>query len=99
MDRIHWKKVIVAGIIGYLLIGFLYGCFSILDLKDQENSIIDAKQQALAEQQALRDQVAYLQTDEAMEMIAREQLGMVKPGEVLITQQTARAEEVIGTTS
>lgn len=90
IKRIRWNRVLVIVAIVYLLVSFMYGSFSILDLKDQENMIQIETRKALEEQKALQEQIAYLQTEEAVEQIAREQLGMVRPGEVLITQQEAK---------
>lgn len=87
LQRVKWNRVLVMLVIGYLLICFMYGAFSILDLKDQKNDLYMQTMAALDEQKALQEQIDTLHTDAAMEQIAREQLGMVSPGEVLVKEQ------------
>jgi len=40
-------------------------------------------QEALQQQQKLKEQIELLNTDEYIEKIAREELGLVKPGEII----------------
>lgn len=89
LDRIKWPRVLVLLAIAYLLLSFMYGAFSILDLKDQENTIRTQLQAELREQARLKEEIAYLQTDEAVEALARKELGMAMPGEVLVAEQVA----------
>lgn len=87
IDRIKWQRVLVLFALAYLLLSFMYGAFSILDLKDQENAIRIQMQAELEDQARLHAEIDYLQTDEAIEALARKELGMAMPGEVLIAEQ------------
>lgn len=87
LDRVKWPRVLVLLAVAYLLLSFMYGAFSILDLKDQENGIRLQIQAEREDQARLQAEIDYLQTDEAVEALARKELGMAMPGEVLIAEQ------------
>lgn len=74
------------------------GCFSILDLKAQENDVVAQTQAAEQKKKALENEASYLQTEEAIEKTAREDLNMVKPGEILLTQRNKAASKENTTT-
>ncbi|MEE0434681.1 MAG: septum formation initiator family protein [Peptococcaceae bacterium] len=82
-----WTQILVCGILLYAGMIFMNGCFSIIDLKAQENAIVAQTQEAKAQQSDLENEVSYMQTQEAVEKTAREDLKMVKPGEILLTQR------------
>ncbi|MBS5594308.1 MAG: septum formation initiator family protein [Clostridia bacterium] len=86
-ERLRWRNVVFAFLVLYLSISFVTGCYLIVDLKAQENQLIETRVEALKEQKNIKENVLYMKTDEAVEEVAREELGMVKPGEVLITQK------------
>lgn len=67
------------------------GCFTIIDLKAQQNDIVSQTQEAETQQKAYKNDVSYMQTNEAVEKTAREDLNMVKPGEILLTQRDKNA--------
>lgn len=46
------------------------------------DSLKDERRTLLAHNKKLRDQVAYLETDDGVEEVAREKLGLVRPGEL-----------------
>lgn len=54
-----------------------------------ENSINDAKE----ENQVLKEELANIDSDEYIEKIAREKLGLVKPGEVLVMPVETRNDD------
>ncbi|MFM9413057.1 septum formation initiator family protein [Peptococcus simiae] len=88
-ERLRWRNVFFAFLVLYLSVSFVTGCYLIVDLKAQENQLIQTRIEALQEQENIKEDVLYMKTDEAVEEVAREELGMVKPGEVLITQKDA----------
>ena len=82
-----WTQIAVFIILIYAGMTFMNGCFSIIDLKAQQNTIVAQTQVAQTEQSDLENEVSYMQTKEAVEKTAREDLKMVKPGEILLTQR------------
>lgn len=78
--------------IRHLLIVIL-AVFLIITLGKQQVKINEIKrkqaiverdiQEALQQQQKLKEQIELLNTDEYIEKIAREELGLVKPGEII----------------
>ena len=88
-----WPQIAVFIILIYAGMTFMNGCFSILDLKAQQNAIVAQTQVAQAEQSDLENEVSYMQTQEAVEKTAREDLNMVKPGEILLTQRENTGEQ------
>lgn len=82
-----WTQIMVFIVLIYAGMTFMNGCFSIIDLKAQQNAIVAQTQDAETKQSELENEVSYMQTQEAVEKTAREDLNMVKPGEILLTQR------------
>ncbi len=85
-ERLRWGKLLFAGVILYLGFSFVTGCYTIVDLKMQENHLMQSSEDAIKQTKIMKERVAWMHTDDAVQTIAREELGMVKPGEILITQ-------------
>lgn len=83
LQRVLLVGVLVLGL-GYT-VAFSWRAFQQAALLDTR---LEAARQTLAEAQArqvrLQAEQAYMQTDAAVEKLAREELGLVKPGEVRI---------------
>lgn len=94
----NWTQVFIFVILLYASMSFMNGCFSILDLKAQENDVVAQTQAAEQKKKALENEASYLQTEEAIEKTAREDLNMVKPGEILLTQRNKAASKENTTT-
>lgn len=90
-ERLRWRKILFAGMVLYLSICFMTGCYMIVDLKVQENQLTQSRLEATKQTKEMQQKVAWMKTDEAVETIAREELGMVQPGEVLIAQKDTRS--------
>ena len=77
-------QIIVALIASYLFISVVYSSFKILELRKQESEIQGdiAAQEQIAKD--LKSEIEYLKTDAAVEKLAREELGLVRPDEILI---------------
>jgi len=80
--RLNWRKFMV-------FVGVLYFLFTagrvVVNILVLERQIQVAEQQlalAKAQQQQYQAEIAYRQTDAYVEKVAREELGMVKPGEI-----------------
>lgn len=80
----RYLKLILAFVGGYLLFCFFVGGYQIWQLKGEISQYNQQKEELLMEQQELQNELAALQEPEMIEKIARESLGMVKPGEILI---------------
>lgn len=83
----NWSQIIIFVLLLYVGMSFMHGCFAIIDLKAQENVVVAQIRDEKTAQEALKNEVSYLKTDEAVEKTAREDLKMVKPGEILLTQR------------
>lgn len=85
-QRIRWKKVALCLFALYVMINLVGGIFSIIDLKQQQSVVQAELQQAYSDQAALQQKIDYMNTEEAIEKAAREKLGLVKPGEIIIVR-------------
>ena len=68
------------------------GWFDIHKLRIQEAELAAKIEQATQEQALWEERVEELSSDEAMERIARERLGLVMPGEVVLKKVELEAE-------
>jgi cell division protein DivIC len=76
---------IILGILGcYLLFSFLIGGYQIGQIKKEITQHNIQKERLLKQQEDLEKELAFLQEPEMIEKLARESLGMVKPGEILV---------------
>ena len=82
--KINWRRMILAGFAVYVLCQFIISFSSIMELKKQEAAIEAELEAAYREQAELEEQVDYMQSEEAIEKTAREKLGLIKEGEILI---------------
>ena len=82
--RPGYLKLFMAILGVYLLFSFVVGGYQVWQLKKQIK-VLEEEQQALLEQQkSLMDEMQSLNDPEIIERMARESLGMVKPGETVI---------------
>ena len=68
----------------YVLSTFIYQQFRIRDLTKQEAELKAKKKAAIEQREELKKEISLLHTDEYIEVIARDELGLVKPGEYII---------------
>jgi cell division protein FtsB len=57
--------------------------FRIADFKRQEAQLKQQMEKAMEEREDLKKEISLLHTDEYIERVARDELGLVKPGEYL----------------
>ena len=88
-----WSWILTCVLLIYVCMSFMHGCFAIIDLKEQDNVVVKQIREEEAAQKGLENEVSYLQTEEAVEKIAREDLKMVKPGEILLTRRDHKEKE------
>jgi cell division protein FtsL len=87
--KLKWGLFLVLGL-GFLVITWWYPQYQ--EIQEMNNRVADLewkKLQMKATNQDLQDEITWLGTDAAIERLAREELGLVKPGErVLIDLQS-----------
>lgn len=89
-DLVTWLKkrsllgIAAALFASYLFASVVYSSVQILELKKEEANLRQAisAQEDIARE--LESEIKYLKTNAAVEKIAREELGLVKPDEILI---------------
>ncbi len=69
---------------GYLIFCFMIGGYRMLELREQLKVLEGEEQALIREQQKLEAEIEALHDEEIIEKMARESLGMVKPGETII---------------
>ncbi len=82
--KINVRRTVVTLVAIYVVCHLLYSVGSMLDLKMQQHQLARDLEAAYAEQAALTAELEYMRSEDAMEEIAREQLGLIKDGEILI---------------
>lgn len=80
----RYLKFILAFLGVYLLFSFLIGGYQIWQLKKEIAQYNTQKEELLAKQRELENELTALQEPEMIEKLARENLGMVKEGEILV---------------
>ncbi|NLW07128.1 MAG: hypothetical protein GX039_03975 [Clostridia bacterium] len=78
------KGLLIIGIVGYLLFSFGHLGYGIYQAKLQIKSYEAQKQALLAKKEQLQEQIEQLNDASYIERLAREELGLVKPGETVI---------------
>lgn len=91
--RIRWKKLALSVFALYIVFNLIGGIFSIVDLKKQQSAVGAQLQQAYLEQEQLQKQIDYMNSETAIERAAREKLGLIKPGEILIVRVEGQSEQ------
>lgn len=91
--RVRWKKVALCVFALYVAFNLIGGVFQIVDLKKQQAVVAEQLNQAYAEQAQLQQKIDYMNTEEAIERAAREKLGLVKPGEIIVVRATNSSDE------
>lgn len=75
---------VLFGLLAYMVFSFSQGFYQAYQLK-QEIRVLEAElTEVQAKNNRLAEEFAYSQTPEAIEKIAREKLGLIKPGEMVI---------------
>jgi cell division protein FtsL len=82
--KINPLKLIICFFIGYMVFSYGQVYFQIRELDEKIASYEKIKEELLIENDELQDEYAKLHNDTFIEKMAREKLGMVKPGETII---------------
>ncbi len=90
--------LIVLGILGAVAVAFGSSFLQVYRLKREAARLLMQKQNLIAQNAQLREEIKLLHTPGHIERIAREQLGLVKPGEValLIVRPQAGVRQLTG---
>ncbi|MFO7152700.1 MAG: septum formation initiator family protein [Bacillota bacterium] len=81
--RIKWSRVLLLIFLVYFVYTFTAQQLKINDLKRQEMELSREIERLSAERAELQKEIELLNTDSYIEELARDQLGLVKPGEIL----------------
>ncbi|MFZ7101377.1 MAG: FtsB family cell division protein [Peptococcaceae bacterium] len=78
------SRFILWGLIIYMCFSLSQGFYQGYKLKQEINTLEKQLSIVKTENTELLDEFEYIQTPEAIEKIAREKLGLIKPGEIVI---------------
>lgn len=82
--KVNVKRTIITLVAIYVVCHLVYGGSSIVQLKMQQQQLARELDAAYAAQAELQADLDYMNSSDALEEIAREKLGLVKDGEILI---------------
>ncbi len=82
--KLNTRKLVITLVAVYVVCHLVYGTTSIVDLKLQQGQLSQELDAAYTEQAELQVELEYMSSEDAVEKIAREKLGLVRDGEVLI---------------
>jgi cell division protein FtsB len=82
--RWHLKSLLLIGVGGYLLFSFGHLGYGIYQANRQIEAYEAQKQALIAEREHYQKQIEQLHQASYIERLAREELGLVKPGETVI---------------
>lgn len=81
--RFKIRHLILLVIVIFLVVTITKQQLKINKIKGEQAMVEAQIQEALKEQQELKKQIELLKTDSYIEKIARDELGLVKPGEII----------------
>lgn len=84
LKSLSFKSILIAGVSIYVGVHLIIGMTNIVDLKMQQKSLENDLAAAYEEKAELENELAYMTSDDAIEKNAREKLGLVRDGEILI---------------
>ncbi|MBR4944860.1 MAG: septum formation initiator family protein [Peptococcaceae bacterium] len=84
VKKLNIRKTVITLVAVYVVCHLIYGATSIVDLKMQQGQLSQELDAAYTEQSELQAELDYMNSEDAVEKIAREKLGLVKDGEILI---------------
>lgn len=82
MRAAPWQRVILVLMVVVGLIACAHKGYQCFEIQQEMKAAVESKQQLEAEKQRLETEKADLQKPEKIEKVARDELGLVKPGEV-----------------
>lgn len=82
--KLNMKKTVIALVAVYVVCHLIFGAGNIIELRSQQHQLASDLDAAYAEQAKLQDELEYMNTNDAIEKTAREKLGLIKDGEILV---------------
>ena len=82
--RFTIKGIVLIVVSVYIVCNLVFVAHGILDLKTQQRQLSEELEEAQVKQAKLQEELEYMNSEEAMEKIAREKLGLIKNDEILI---------------
>ncbi len=82
--KLNTRKTVITVVAVYVICNLIYGATNIVDLKMQQSQLSSELDAAYTEQVELQAELEYMNSDDAVEKIAREKLGLVREDEILI---------------
>ena len=79
-----WLKILLLGVFLYLFFSFFRLVLGLQQINGEIREYRLQKEALLAERERLQEELRRLQDESYIEKLAREQLGLLKPGEVMI---------------
>ena len=86
------SKYLVLGIEIVLVVSLVRGLRENLGAKDKLKSLEKRRNELRAEQKKLKDELVEVKSPEYLEKVAREELNLVKPGEVLVIVEKEKGD-------
>ena len=83
-NKLNLKRIVIAFVAVYVVCHLVVGAGNIIELKLQQRELNEELETAYSEQAALKSDLEYISSDDAIEKRAREDLGLVKENEILI---------------
>jgi cell division protein FtsB len=90
-----WRQASVSVLVLMITSGVLFGhqILSIYHMNQQIKALTVKKQKLVLENKRAQEQVKGLQSDETLEKLAREELGMIKPGEKILVKVVSNGQK------
>lgn len=82
--KLNLKQTVITLVAIYVVCHLIYGGSNIVELKSQQRQLASELDAAYSEQVKLQDELEYMNTQDAIEKTAREKLGLIKDGEILV---------------
>lgn len=84
---LKWKNIIILVLIGYIVISFVRQEMAIRRIEDEISQKQTELEKLKDENVRLEEQVKNANSDDYIEKLARERLGMLKSGEVIVSDK------------
>ncbi|MCR6515038.1 MAG: FtsB family cell division protein [Clostridium chrysemydis] len=84
---LKWKNIIILVLVGYIVISFVRQEMAIRRIEDEISQKQTELEKLKDENVRLEEQVKNANSDDYIEKLARERLGMLKPGEIIVSDK------------
>lgn len=84
---LKWKNIIILVLVGYIVISFVRQEMAIRRIEDEISQKQTELEKLKDDNVRLQEQVKNANSDDYIEKLARERLGMLKPGEIIVSDK------------